>query len=146
MTRFATLTVVFFLSLTNFLNAQVQKLNFESFDVTEKVRSVKIETEEDYVIKPWSGVQLMVETQVVLENGSMDILGIFIRDGRYSMKADMSPDGNLTLSSRLPKRLQVKYQGQVCYERIKMVIYVPAEFNVIDRTNFIRKEVLVAGR
>ncbi len=146
MTRIGTLLLLFFLISANLVVAQVQKLNFESFDVTDKVRSVRISSEEDYVIKPWSGVQLMVETHVTLEGGSMDILGIFIRDGRYSMKADLSPDGTLTLQSRLPKRLQVKYQGQICYERIKMVIYVPAEFNVQDRTSFVRKEVLVAGR
>jgi hypothetical protein len=146
MTRSATLIFLALLLSMQYLNAQVRKFNFESFDVTEKVRQVRIETDEDFIIKSWSGVQLMVETHVDLENGNMDLLGVFIRDGRYSMKTELSSDGILTLRSRLPKRLQVKYQGQVCYEKIKLIIYVPAEFDVQDKANFIRKEVLVAGK
>ena len=142
MMRNATLLAAFLLLATSVV-AQVEKTFFQTFNIADGTRHIHIETPDSFELRSWNGVQLMVETIVRLDGGTMDLLGFVIKDGRFSLD-ETNDSGNLNFKAHQPKRMLLKNQGTVCREKIKILMYVPEEFDVNSRTDFVRKETLLA--
>ena len=138
------LTIATFM-LLNFtvVHAQVEKTFFQTFNVKDGVRRIFLKSNDVFELKPWNGVQLMVETTIRLEGGSMDLLGLLIKDERYNFSYEENPEG-ISFHSKLSSRPNVKRLGQVCTEKLKVYIYVPEEFNIVNNTELVRKELIVA--
>jgi hypothetical protein len=109
-------------------------------DATKKLI---IQTADNYELKTWNGVQLMIETTARLDGGSMDILSMFIKEGRYNFSLDKCSE-ICTLKPKNTTRAKVNNQGVDCVEKIKHLIYVPEEFNIASKTELIRKELIIA--
>ncbi len=125
------------------MSAQVEKTFFQTYDIKNGVRRISIQSTDPYELRPWNGVQLMIETTARLDGGNMDLLGILIKDGRYDFEIEQREEA-IVFRSKLSVRPQIKHLGQLCRETVKMFIYVPEEFVILSKSELIQKETLVA--
>ena len=65
-------------------HAQVEKTFFQTYDIKDGVRRIYLQSFDEYELRSWNGVQLMIETTVRLDGGNMDLLGIIIKDGHFN--------------------------------------------------------------
>jgi hypothetical protein len=137
------LSCAIFLLFLNNMTAQVEKTFFQTYDIPHEVRRIKIQSTDTYELRPWNGVQLMIETTVQLDGGNMNLLSILIKDGRYNFEFEKSEKA-IDLHAKLPTRPQIKQLGQICRETVKMLIYIPEEFVILSNSELIQKETLVA--
>lgn len=146
MNRLFISTILFFSSFV-FLSAQIEKPYFQVFDIGDDVKSIKIETIDSFIVRKWNGVQLMLDMAIRLEGGTMDLLGMAIFDNRYAFELEKQGN-NLLFRSKLTRRdiTKLKYNGNLCTEKVIMTIYLPDGFDIINTTEFIRKsDVLIAA-
>lgn len=125
------------------MSAQVEKTFFQTYDIKNGARRISIQSSDNYELRPWNGVQLMIETTARLDGGNMDLLGILIKDGRYNFEFEQGNE-DLVFHPKLSARPQIKHLGQMCRETVKMFIYVPEEFVILSPSEFVQKETLVA--
>lgn len=125
------------------MSAQVEKTFFQTYDITNGVRRITIQSTDSYELRPWNGVQLMIETTARLDGGNMDLLGILIKEGRYNFEFEQGEEA-IVFSAKLSARPQIKHLGQLCRETVKMFIYVPEEFVILSKSELVQKETLVA--
>ncbi|MDZ7877575.1 MAG: hypothetical protein U5L45_07890 [Saprospiraceae bacterium] len=143
------LFILFFLllSTTASVSAQVEKPYFQVFDISEDVKSIKIETADSFKVRKWNGVQLMVDMSIRLEGGTMDLLSVVIFDNRYAYES--ANQGSLLLiRPKMTHRenAKIKYMGTVCAEKIVMTVYIPDGFEMRSPTEFVKKEdVIIAA-
>jgi hypothetical protein len=138
------LPIAIFVWLNAFVaHAQVEKTFFQTYDIKDGVRRVYLQSFDEYELRPWNGTQLMVETSAKLEGGNMDLLGIIIKDGFFSFYIEEGSEG-VVLRPKFLSRPQIKHNGQICKQVVKMFIYVPEEFNILSHGELIRKEIIVA--
>ncbi len=125
------------------ISAQVEKTFFQTYDIKNGARRISIQSSDNYELRQWNGVQLMIETTARLDGGNMDLLGILIKDGRYNFEFDQGGE-DMVFHLKLPVRTQIKHLGQMCRETVKMFIYVPEEFVILSQSELVQKETLVA--
>ena len=125
------------------MSAQVEKTFFQIYDIKNGARRISIQSTDTYELRPWNGVQLMIETTARLDGGNMDLLGILIKDGRYNFEFEEGSE-DIVFHPKLKARPQIKHLGQMCRETVKIFIYVPEEFVILSQSEFVQKETLVA--
>jgi hypothetical protein len=146
MNRLFISTILFFSSFVC-LSAQIEKPYFQVFDIGDDIKSIKIETIDSFTVRKWNGVQLMLDMAIHLEGGTMDLLGMAIFDNRYAFEVEKQGN-NALFRSKLTRRdiTKLKYQGNLCTEKVVMTIYLPEGFDIINATEFVRKsDVLIAA-
>ena len=122
---------------------QVEKTFFQTYDIKDGVRRIYIMSNDAYELRQWNGVQLMIETTARLDGANMDLLAILIKDGRYNFDFEQGAEG-LSFRPRLMTRPGIKKLGQICPERVQLIIYVPEEFAILEKGELVRKEMIVA--
>ena len=138
------LSTALFIGLNAFaVQAQVEKTFFQSFDIKDGVRSIYIQSFDNYELKSWNGVQLMIETSARLDGGNMDLLGILIKDNYYGYYLEEGTEG-VVFRPKLIARPQIKNRDLICKQTVKMIIYIPEEFIIHSNTELIRKELIYA--
>ena len=146
MKRTTTLLVCLFLSFAAM--AQVEKPYFQILDIDDDaICGIDIETFDDYEIRTWNGVQLMAEMSIRLDGGSMDLLGLVIQDGRYAYDLEKQ-GGHLVFKPKVANRqvTKLKHNGEFCKEIVKLIIYIPEEFEVTNNVKELtRKDVMMAA-
>jgi hypothetical protein len=124
-------------------HAQVEKTFFQTYDIKDGVRRIYLQSFDEYELRSWNGVQLMIETTVRLDGGNMDLLGIIIKDGHFNFYIEEGSEG-IVLRPKLLSRPQIKHKGQICKQIVKMTMYVPEEFTILSHGELMRKELIVA--
>lgn len=135
------LTATFLLNFT-IAQAQVEKTFFQTYNIGDGSGRITIQANDTYELRPWNGVQLMIETTARLDGGNMDLLSILIKDGRYNFDFEQRGEG-LIFHPKLSVRSQIKHLGQICRETVKLLIFVPDEFLILSQTELIRRDLLV---
>ena len=140
MNRFIILFSLFFSAITA-ASAQPEKPFFQIFDIGDDTKSIKIETNDTFNVRKWSGTQLMIDISIRLEGGSMDLLGLVIFDNRYAYELDKT-DGNMVVRAKIMRRdiAKLKYMGNFCVEKVTTTIYLPDGFEMRGSNEFARKE------
>ena len=140
MNRFIILFSLFFSAITA-ASAQPEKPFFQIFDIGDDTKSIKIETNDTFNVRKWSGTQLMIDISIRLEGGSMDLLGLVIFDNRYAYELDKT-DGNMVVRAKIMRRdiAKLKYMGNFCVEKVTTTIYLPDGFEMRGLNEFARKE------
>jgi hypothetical protein len=123
--------------------AQVEKTFFQTYDIKDGARRIYIMSSDAYELRQWNGVQLMIETTARLDGANMDLLAILIKDGRYSFDFEQGAEG-VSFHPKLLSRPNIKNKGQICAETVKLIIYVPEEFTILEQGELVRKEMIVA--
>ncbi len=140
MNRFIILLSLFF-SVTTVLSAQPEKPFFQIFDIGDDTKSIKIETNDTFNVRKWSGTQLMIDVSIRLEGGSMDLLGLVIFDNRYAYELEKI-DGKMVVRAKIMRRdiAKLKYLGNFCTEKVITTIYLPDGFEMRSPNEFARKD------
>lgn len=122
----------FFLSFFTFsAQAQLKKTVHQTIEVGE-ARNINLDLYGEYEIEAWPGNTLMSETKIELYDASPHILKFFLEEQeRYKILADNSGE-NLSVYSNDKERRSISYKGAQCYEIIKVKLYVPEEFEVVN--------------
>lgn len=137
------LPMAMLLLCTSTIQAQVEKTFFQTYDIPDGVRRIYILSPDAYELRVWNGVQLMIETTARLDGGNMDLLGIVIKDGRYNFEFDQGSEG-MAFRPKLLTRPNIKHLGRMCQETVKLIMYIPEEFTILEKGELIRKEMIVA--
>ena len=140
MNRFIVLFSLFFSAITA-ASAQAEKPFFQIFDIGEDTKSIKIETNDTFNVRKWSGTQLMIDISIRLEGGSMDLLGLVIFDNRYAYELEKT-DGKMLVRAKIMRRdiAKLKYMGNFCVEKVTTTIYLPDGFEMRGTNEFARKD------
>jgi hypothetical protein len=125
------------------VSAQVEKTFFQTYDIPDGVRRIYIMSTDAYELRSWNGVQMMIETTARLDGANMDLLAIVIKMGRYNFEFEQGSEG-MSFRPKLLTRPTVKHSGKECVERVKLILYVPEEFTILEHGELVRKEMIVA--
>lgn len=119
--------------------AQVQKVLYQYLQVNDSSNSIRLDIKDNYEIIPWHHEnRIMIETTVVLENGSMDLLSTLIREGRYNFTIDSK---NALVSMVKPvqeNRYVLKNKGVQYKENILVKVYIPDIFEKKSSVEYAR--------
>ena len=119
---------------TNTLCAQVEKVIYQSLMVSDSTMQIEFDVADVHEIIPWHHEgRVMIETTTRLDGANMDLLGLFISEGRYKIVSDeVFPV--TTMRYAHPNRHLVKnHRGEICKETVTMKIYIPEGF-VVKKT------------
>jgi hypothetical protein len=107
----------------------LDSINEVSFDVYAS---------DSYSVEPWPGDDILIETNVVLNNGEPHILKFFLQKKRWDLEPIISGDQLLLVSGDKKRRVVQGTEGTTS-ETVKIIVYMPEEF-VSSNGVFRRKE------
>ncbi len=133
--RFLFLLTVGLLSFQT-INAQLSQVIHQTFDIDEAT-SISLNLVGEYEIEKWPGNTIMTETSVQIYDATPSILKHFISAGRYEILGE-STDDSYGLTAKDSERKAIQTRRGDCYEFIKMRVFVPEDFDVVDQKNLVR--------
>lgn len=108
--------------------AQLQTIIHNEFPV-DTAETVMLDLYGDYLVEPWPGNNILVETKIKLYNGSKSILSFFLQGDRYKIDYELN-DKTITLTSKDKVRLPVRAKnGKESKEDIGVRIFIPDTFS-----------------
>ncbi len=129
------------------LLAQVEKPYFQIFDIPDDAKTIKIETNDSFKIRKWSGTQVMLDMSIRLDGATMDLLAVVIFDNRYAYESSKQ-GSNVSIKAKTLRKdlIKLKHSGNLCVEKITTTIYIPNTFELNGNKEFVRKEdVIIAS-
>lgn len=125
-----------FLSFTAF--GQIKKTVHQTFDLAEAT-TLYLDLVGDYELESWPGNSVMSETRIELYDASPHILKFFLeKEERYKIN-QTDPGQSMTLTSNDKERKSIQYKDTNCYEEVKLKLYIPDSFEIIDKKTMKRK-------
>jgi hypothetical protein len=118
-------------------NAQLEKTIHQTFPL-ENRQTVTLDIYGDYELIPWAGDHILTESNIKLYDASEGILEHFLKIGRYDMHIDSS-SGSFILVSNDKERRSVKTKNGDAYEFVKIKVFVPDAYAIIDETTLALK-------
>ncbi|MEM9824227.1 MAG: hypothetical protein AAF985_24290 [Bacteroidota bacterium] len=119
-------------------SAQLSQVLHQTFELDE-IDAVSLNIVGEYEIEKWAGNTIMTETSVQIYDASPSIFKHFVREGRYEILGE-SADAGFKLSSKDVERKTIRTKRGDCYEFIKIRIFVPEDFDLVDNKNLVRRE------
>lgn len=120
-------------------NAQLKKTIHQTFDL-EEINLVQLDLYGEYVIEPWAGNSIMSETKVELYEASPAILKFFLEEKeRYKINV-VAENGTVHLDSNDKERRTIQYRGTDCFEAVKLKLYVPEEYEIVNNRTLKKKQ------
>ncbi|MEZ4948851.1 MAG: hypothetical protein R2784_05605 [Saprospiraceae bacterium] len=101
-------------------------------------QTVTLDIYGDYELIPWAGDHILTESNIKLYDASEGILEHFLKMGRYEMHIDTS-SGSFILVSNDKERRSVKTKKGDAYEFVKIKVFVPDSYAIIDETKLVLK-------
>ena len=123
--------------------AQMERTMYQVFEI-DSAQIVRFEITGEYSVEEWAGNSILVETTVQLWDANKEILGHFIKEGRYDLVADSTTDPHprdVRIYTKFIDRKPLKRRdGQKCLEIAVTKIFVPDTFYISeDRQRLTRK-------
>lgn len=106
----------------------LDSINQVSFDVYAS---------DSYSIQPWPGDDILIETNVVLNNGEPHILKFFLQKKRWDLEPTITGDQLLLVSGDKKRRVVQGSEGSTS-ETVNIVVYMPENF--IDEGGVFRRK------
>lgn len=107
------------------LFSQVEKVVYQYLNFSDSTQNIQLQLTDEYEVIPWHHEsQILVESHARLDGGSMDLLAVLIKEGRYQVQFSQS-NGNSFLKTAITNRVLIKNKGQLCQETVKIKIFVP---------------------
>lgn len=136
---------LFLVFWNNTANAQMERTMYQVFEV-DSAKTVELDIVGIYEIHTWAGSSILVETNIQIWDGSREILGFLIKDGRYDVAMDSTAGAtpaNMKIFTKNRERKPIKRpDGQKCLEIATAKIFIPDTFIVSeDKKLLTRKEV-----
>lgn len=138
-TIFTMLVFSIALCYTTSSQAQVERVMYQYLFVKDSSNTLQFNIKDNFQIIPWHHEnKVMIEANITLENGNMDLLGTLIREGRYNTFFDDKHVGSSILKYVQDTRLLLKNKGVMCNEIVKLKIYIPDIFEKVSETQYAR--------
>ena len=120
------------------LSAQAEKVIYQYLMVNDSVSTIKIQMTDNIEVIPWHHEnKLMIEANTQLDGGSLDLLKVVIREGRYNIIFENNFPYT-TLRYILDVRPLLKNRDKLCIETVKLKIYIPDIFEMKSPTEYTR--------
>lgn len=118
------------------VNAQLSKVIHQTYDIND-AETISLQITGEYKIEKWAGNTIMTETSVELYDAKPSILKYFVENGRYEIVAE-DKDATYSLKSKDSERKAIKTKKGECYEFVKIRIFVPEDFEVVNENSLVR--------
>ena len=126
--------IFFLLSLvfcTTTVFSQLKKTIHQTVDLSHSI-SVNLALTGDYELVHWPGNHFLIETNIALYDASKFLLKHLIEQGRYEVVYD--DNLSATLDWKDKQRRKIMYKDKECYEELKVKVYIPDFFEIINPT------------
>ncbi|MCB0610266.1 MAG: hypothetical protein KDD12_21260 [Lewinella sp.] len=108
------------------LPAQIQRIMHQDVE-TGEAATIRIEICNDFVVEPWVGSNLLLETTVKIDEGTEAILKYYIEKGRYKIDADTT-GGVIRLYCEESDRKVLGTKSGAWKETIVTRVFIPESF------------------
>ena len=135
MKKAVTVILFAFLAVSS-VQAQLEKILHQSFDLTS-INNITLDLYGEYEIEKWAGNSILTETTVQVYDASIGIFKHFVENGRYGIEANLENE-LITLTSKDKERTAIRTKKGECYEFIKVRIFVPDDFKIVDQGSLVR--------
>ena len=129
--------------LTSRANAQMERTMYQVFDV-DSAKTVALDIVGIYEIHTWAGSSILVETNIQIWDGSREILGFLIKEGRYDVAMDSTAGPTPTemkIFTKNKERKPIKRpDGQKCLEIATAKIFIPDTFIISEDKKLLTKK------
>jgi len=132
----AAIVILFAFLAVSSVQAQLEKILHQSFDLTS-INNITLDLYGEYEIEKWAGNSILTETSVQVYDASIGIFKHFVESGRYGIDANLDEE-SIALVSKDKKRTAIRTKKGECYEFVKVRIFVPDDFKVVDQGNLVR--------
>ncbi len=129
--------LVAFLLLANTADAQLQKILHQSFDI-EEVTSISLDLYGEYELEKWAGNTILTETHIQLYDASPNIMDFYVKQGRYDMEGTLDGE-HFKMISKDKVRKTLKTKEGECFEFIKLRIFIPEDFTIVDQKRLVKQ-------
>ena len=120
------------------LSAQAEKVIYQYLMINDSVTTIKIQMTDNIEVIPWHHEnKLMIEANTQLDGGSLDLLKIVIREGRYNIIFENNFPYTI-LRYVLDARPLLKNRNKLCIETVKLKIYIPDIFEMKSPNEYTR--------
>lgn len=133
--KFLFAIVLFSLSAQT-MNAQLSKVIHQTYDIND-AETVSLQITGEYKIEKWAGNTIMTETSIELYDAKPSILKHFVEHGRYEILSEEN-DATYFLKSKDSERKAIKTKKGECYEFVKIRIFIPEDFEVVNENSLVR--------
>lgn len=121
-----------------YLNAQAERVIYQYLMVNDSATTIRLQLNDEVEVIPWHHEnKVMVEINTVMQGASLDLLKIVIREGRYNIIFENNLP-RTTLRYKLDVRPLLKNKDKICNETVKMKIYIPDIFEMINKNEYSR--------
>ncbi len=112
--------------------AQIKKVLHKTYEI-DSAQTITFDFVGEYVIEKWAGSTVLTETSVELYDANINIYRHFLKDGRYDIDLDLTGEiANFISHDKI--RPDIKTAKGQCWEIIKLKVYIPQEFTIVDQT------------
>lgn len=107
----------------------------------DSVQEVRFRLVDDFEVINWDGNQIMVASEITVENASAGTMKFFIEENRrYDVVNKSKVPGVLQLSSYHSRRAPIQSNGRACTEQVKVTIYLPTIYTLQGDEVWVRGE------
>lgn len=121
---------------TQTISAQLSQVIHQTFAIDE-ADAISLDIVGEYEIEKWAGNTVMTETSIQIYDATPSIFKFFVKEGRYEILGE-SKDTDYQLSSKDTERRTIRTKRGDCYEFIKIRVFVPEDFDVVDQKKLVR--------
>lgn len=138
--RFYTFATLFLLSLmfSTTTSAQLKETLHQTFAIDE-ANKITIDLPSEVEIVQWAGNTLMTETYIELSDARPSILRYYVGEGRYEILGTATGE-NYSLVAKDKIRKIIRYKDLECYEFVRVKLFVPDDFEVVNETTLVRMD------
>ena len=119
------------------VSGQVQRILHQEFAVSDSTTEIKAALYGDYVVKPWPGNNVLLESQIKLYNATEGILELYLVAGRYELLSEYQGPV-LLLTARDQEHLPIKTNRGESFEDLQQRLFIPEDFVEVARGHWRR--------
>ena len=97
----------------------------------DSVQEVRFRIVDPFEVVNWDGNQIMVASEITVENASAGTMKFFIEENRrYDVVDKSKTPGLLQLSSYHSRRAPIQSNGRACTEFVRVIVYLPTAYTL----------------
>ena len=124
------LPIIIFLLFSLSVQAQLERVIHQTFEIKEEVNTVSLDLMDTYEIEKWAGNNIMTVAKIELTGGANHILDFFIeKQRRYEMEME-AKETTATLTNFMKERKEMNWKNGLVYELVTIKMYVPEDFDL----------------
>lgn len=109
--------------------AQVTQTSHYTFSA-DKAKQIKLELDGSVEVRERGGSRILIEVHVQVDNGNNGILANWVKEGRYDVLAEVTPESDLLRVYSRERQAEEKYHQTdnlrlKCNEKVSYIVYVP---------------------